>query len=782
MFSRRFTFGVFLGCLVLLVRYAAAAEPAIRNLNVRGLQIGGTTTVVVDGDDLGAGPKLLLPFAAKQELKAGSTDKQATFEVAPEGEIAPGYYQLRVATEQGVSLPVVIAVDRMPQKPLPPATESTSQLPVALHGSIGGSSVLETKFDGKAGQEVRIEIETQRLGGKLRPVLHLYDAKRKQLAWAWGTPTLGGDARVEATLPADGQYIVAIHDLEYSVPGPGFFRLRIGQWAQAEQVFPPRIGVGQSATLELVGLPKPISMPLAAAPSAGTLPVALPGDGLWSGPRPMIEVSTQAQVVEQAAGAVQDLPAAPLIDVSGRLAAPNEEDRYRLTVTPGSKVRLEVFAERLRSPVDVALVVRNEKGDQLAKAEDSPETLDPLLEYTVPDQVTQIVIGVVDAQGRGGPRAIYRLAIDARSPGTNLNDFELVTPAQRLALPKDGRAVVPVWVERRGYDGPIEIAARSLLGGARIENTTIPAGCDGTLLNVVRGEAADGAAIFAWQGKSGDGQERIAKTQDHPLERSQPWLATEVALAATTTPGGDFTLDWRDLPAEAGLVNAGKLTLPIKVTRPSDAAFEKATVRLTLLTSQLPPRQNRQPDTNKMLRVEKPVELAADKLEGEAVVLLPPELPSLSYDLCLQAELLAPDKKVLRTAFTPVRRLPVRNPLAVQLAADKLEAALDAKTGAMIKVEGKIERREGLTGDVMVALTGLPSGLRADNVTVKADATDFTLTLVIPANAKPGPLPPLQLTASGTPDPKNSGVRVKSRDVLLTVLLQPPPPPPDPPK
>src|SRR5215208_4236551 len=76
---------------------AFAVEPEVRNLSVRGLQVGGTTTVVVDGDDLGTNPRLMLPFPAKQVRNPKSTDKQATFEVTLEGSVIPGYYSLRVA-------------------------------------------------------------------------------------------------------------------------------------------------------------------------------------------------------------------------------------------------------------------------------------------------------------------------------------------------------------------------------------------------------------------------------------------------------------------------------------------------------------------------------------------------------------------------------------------------------------------------------------------------------------------------------------------------------------
>src|SRR5215472_2423983 len=102
----------------------SAVEPEIRNLNVRGLQIGGTTTLVLDGEALGTAPRLLLPFAAKQTLKPGATATRATFDVTLGADVQPGFYHLRTATADGVSLPVVICVDRLPQRPFAATVES----------------------------------------------------------------------------------------------------------------------------------------------------------------------------------------------------------------------------------------------------------------------------------------------------------------------------------------------------------------------------------------------------------------------------------------------------------------------------------------------------------------------------------------------------------------------------------------------------------------------------------------------------------------------------------
>src|SRR5262249_59890206 len=126
-----------------------------------------------------------------------------------EGAFAPGYHRLRVVSDGGVSLPVIIGVDRLPQRLVAAAPE---QLPVALHGTVGGSAIVETTFLGKAGQKVMVEVESHRLGSKLRPVVHVYDPKRLQVAWTWSTPALLGDARLEAALPVEGTYTVAVHD------------------------------------------------------------------------------------------------------------------------------------------------------------------------------------------------------------------------------------------------------------------------------------------------------------------------------------------------------------------------------------------------------------------------------------------------------------------------------------------------------------------------------------------------------------------------------------------
>jgi hypothetical protein len=744
-----------------------AGEPEIRNLNVRGLQVGGTTTLVVDGDDLGTAPRLWLTFPAKVVRKPGSTAAQATFDVTIDPGMTPGLYHLRVTTDGGISLPVVIGVDGLPQRPLVSApTTPPVTLPVCLHGTVSGSAAPEVKFEGKSGQKILAEVEAGYLGSKLRPVLHLYSPKRVQLAWSWAGHPAAGETRLEAALPEDGVYTVTVHDMEYAGAAPGHFRLKLGQWSFADSVFPPVVGK-DTRSVEVVGS-APVRLDLPAAGLNGIVPLLWPKEGIWSGPRPFVRVSNRTEILETPASAKgQDVPAGP-VGVTGRLLIPEEEDRYRVPVTPGTKVRLEVFAERLGSPLDVTLVVRNEAGAEVARVEDSPGTLDPVLEYTVPDKVTSVLVGVIDAQGRGGPRGIYRLTIDPQVKVPR-SDFGLFTPARRVGLPLAGRSVVPVMIERRGYQGAVELLSEGLPPGVRIEGNAIPAGADGTLMTIHRGEWTGDVVLTRWRGRAADGQERPVLLKGDPLERLQPWLAGELPLAPTTGKAADFQIDWRALPAEAGLAPAGKLLLPVKLTRPATPSL----VRLTLLTSQVPPLLNNAPDPNRTLRPEKPVELADKVAQGDFTVLVPADLPAPSYDLTIQADLLTPDRRsVLATAYAPVRRLPVRLPLVVLAdGPPRIEAKRDPKTGLTAEIRGKVERREGFTGEVDLALTGLPPGGRADPVKLKAGETAFVVKVVLPPTAPAGEIPGLKLTGSVVPDPKQPAVRVRSRDVELTLAV-----------
>jgi hypothetical protein len=811
--------------LVLLgVMSPALANPRITDVSLRGLQVGGTTTLTVRGAALMPGPRLLLGIPARQEVVGKPAAGAVTFKVTLGADVIPGLANLRLTTEKGISESVLIGLDRLEQRAI---AEKTATLPAALSGSVTGSTVVRTSFMGKAGQELIAEVEAQRLGSKLRPVLHLYDAGRRQLTWALPSLSLAGDARLRATLPADGLYSVEIHDLQYSGPGPGHFRLKLGSFQYADLVFPPAVQRGKQTAVEMIGNGPPGQrVEVTGTGEGASQPVPWPGVSLATGPRPHVLVSDITEVVEVAAmGSPQLLPVVP-VAVSGRLDAPGQEDVYRVPVAEGARLRFEVFADRLGSPIDAALEVRDNKGRRLAQSDDQPGTTDPRVDFTVPRGLKELQVSLSDQVGRGDRRSIYRLVITALDGKPQGRGFRLRVTGDSFTVPQGATQILEVFAERNGYDGPIKLLFDRLPEGVTASSTEIPAGADGTLIALTGTGKGSEPLVTTLRGSSIGVQpamSAVAGVENHPLATLQPWLSQELAVSLSGSAGFGFAIDWRGLAPESKLTLAQKLSIPIKLSRPQGLV---GGVKLTLVSGQPVPLLNNRPDPNRSIRTEQanvliPIDpkakAAADALAAaekaldaarkqakpnpaaikaaatrvaearkalqaaeagqkttfDFNILIPAALDAPSCDLAVRAELLAADNRtVLTEAYTPVRRFAVLNPLGIKLTGGPVyEATLDVKQGATINLAGSIERRAGFAGDVTLTVTGQPAGVAAPRVVVKAGQTAFTLPLKFPANFAAGMIETVKVTASGPPDPKRPQVVVKAEMPVTLKLL-----------
>lgn len=759
-----------LAVLLLCASAAAAAAPIVRNVDRLGLQIGGTTTLTIDGENLLPEPKLVLSAPiVKQVVQPKATANRVVLEVTLDKAALPGPYNLRLANVHGVSAGRIVAVDHLPQRTWEPKVAS---LPVALHGVLNGSTKMTTSFAGKAGQTILCEVEAQRLGGKLRPVLHLRDEHGGELAWTLPSSSLGGDARLSATLPADGIYTVEVHDLQYAAGAPANFRLKLGSWQYVDAVFPAAVRRGQSAALELLGNTPGQHAQIQATTGSSVLPVPWADPASASGLRPRVLISDLPEIVEKDGGAIQEVETLPAA-LNGRISKDGESDRFHLKVTPGAKLRFEVFADRLGSPMDAVLKLQRDNGTLLAQGDDSPASPDPVLDFTVPADVRSLVAVLEDVHGRGQPSFIYRMVVQPITPDSGVKEYRLYLPSAEMNVPLSGSNVVEVEIERRGYTGPVRLNMDGLPPGVQVQGLDVPAGANGALLTFTGTGSTPGTALASLRGVSTDGKTPLAQTareRGHPLRTLQPWLAEELAIATTPREASDFTAAWGDVPADAQLVPGATFKAPLKLTPPKEAY---GGVRFYLLSSHRPPRVNGQPDVNQSLRKDQGpfLEVPVAKTQGEFIVLLPATLPSVPQDLAFRVELLSKDRtRVLAQTFTPVRRFNVLNPLVVKPAATRIEAALDAKTGAEIKLMGKVERRGGFKGDVTVSLTGVPPGIAVPATVVKTEQSDFQLVLRFPATFPPQELSNLEVFATGRYSPQ-SPLLNRSEPVAVRVQL-----------
>ena len=588
-----------------------AAPPVVSGVDLRGLQIGKATLLTITGTDLLPNPRLLTTARiAKQTLKDGAKPERITIEVELAEGSQPGLENWWLVTDNGVSARSTFATDQLPQKPF---AEKIESLPVALHGTISGSQVRDVTFTGKAGQEIMCEVEAQRLESKLRPVLKLYGPGNVMLKWSLPLTALRGDTRLEAKLPADGEYRLQVHDLQFAAAAPGHFRVKIGQWSYADLAFPSTVQRGTSAEVQLVGRAgetRTVRLPSNADGQAAPAPWLDPAKS--SGPQAAVWLSDSPELVEERTGsAPQALRALP-VAVNGRISTPGEEDAYELTVEPGTDVDMDVTADVHGSPIDAELEVRDLKGARLAINDDSPDGPDPRLTYKVPKDVTKIIAVIRDVNGNGGPRCIYRFHAAVKA-AEKTGGFTLKMIEDSHTLEPGRAGVFKVEAARDGYEGPIELAFDHLPEGVKVSGQTIPAQATGTLLTLSSDKPMQ-PIITALKGRAKD-HEALARFDSALLGKFQPWLENDVALAGAQKSQVQFSAGWGQGADAKKVPLSGKLILPVKCSRPLG---HDGPVRLTLLTSQARQFTKGVVDPLRNLREEKAVLIEDDKKAQQA--------------------------------------------------------------------------------------------------------------------------------------------------------------------
>lgn len=818
--------------------YASAAPPKINRLSVRGFQSGATTRVTISGTDLLPEPKLVLDVPiASQAVVGPLRSNQLELDVTLDKDVTPGVYHMRLATSEGITAAEIVAIDALKQQV---ASNNVESLPVAVHGAVSGSAVQEIKFQGKQDEQITVDVLAVRIGSKLRPVAHLYDSTRKQIGWSLPLTSLAGDARFTAKLPADDTYTVAVHDLAYNAANPGFFRAAIGRFDYVDQVFPPVTSGDASMALDWIGRVagqtsgKFDATASSGASSAGNLgvwrPVAWPAGAVAVGLRPRLQVSNLPEVAEDKnLDSSRTLPAAP-VGVSGCLKQPGEEDVYSLTVATGDKLRFDVFADRLGSPIDATLELRNEKGARLATIDDTVGP-DPRTDYTVPANVSKLFIAVTDAYRRGGADSIYRIEITRGDrPAT---DFRLTIFEDTHHVATAGAKVFRVIADRTNFDAAIKLEVAGLPPGFSASPVEIPAKSSGALVEIRRSAEATStpSGKFTVRGQSVGVEPaitRVAEMTSHPLGQWQPWLKYDLAVASTSAPQA-LTVAWDDASADNNQYLGIDGKLKVKFERQPGVV---GPLKLSLVTTQAPAAGNARQQAAQLLRgttdtidlpIAPPLKAAADALkaaetalaqlekqkpkQGEPdaklaeqitaaeakrneaqtklnelaskpdspydyALLVPADLPTADYDIAIRAELRSVDNQtVVAESFTTPRRITIKPPMEFAIAMPTEPVALE-KAGATITLDGTIKRLAGFAGDVTLTLNGLPAGVAPPRVVVKAKEEKFQLQFKLPPNFAADKVENVQLNATFIPDARRANVNARYDQPLAAIAIQ----------
>ena len=732
----------------------SAAPPQIGNIAPLGVRRGVANEVTFSGSNLSGNPRLIAPFDFQVEpLPAPAKSDAANWKMklTARADVAVGVYPIRIQTDDGISNPFLLAVGQLPQVAEKEDNSSfeTAQAipdpPLVIEGQVAGNDVDFFRFHGKKGELIVVDAQCARIGSGIDPTIRLTSgaANGAYIASADDSPGLLTDARLTATLPADGDYVVELSDSRYQGSNRPVYRLVIGAVPMAEEIYPMGGRAGETVGLELRGgtlgglkiAAATLNPPIGTDRVAARISSAMLGTGMSFAGAPAIDVESLAPLAVSNYPEVREAadPAAPAtravapVVLNGRIDPPGDDDPFVLAVTPGQRLRIKVHASEIGSALDGVLRVLGNGGSVLANADDTsiplppkgaqPQSLalpDPSLDLTIPGGTNEITLVMRDLEGRGGIGFPYRIVVEPLFP-----DFQFSANELQVSVPRGGTAAVGVTVQRKGHGGAITVTVADPPVGMTVRPGTIAAGqTTGVLSLAAAADAKFPAApiklVARAQGVNGPMERLAFKPVVHAQQAPLPTCSiTEYGLVAAPALALPVTLDTPVAPIE--VAHGLSASIPVKVTRTkgSDAA-------LAIAPLPLPPGLTIANAT-----------IADKALDGKVTVNVAVAAPLGTMTIGLEAK--GKIAGVERIFALPAVTLAVVPPATVELAAPTLEL----KPGATVELKGKIVRKGSFDGPVTIKINGLPAGLKADPVTLAGATSSFVLKIVADAKAAP---------------------------------------------
>lgn len=737
----------------LLSPFCQAAPPTITNIVPRGLERGKPVELMVTGTNLAPEVNLLVPF--KAEVKRLPDPKpnpaQARFQVTAAPDTPVGFFLVRAFGPEGVSPPTVLAVDPFPSLAEKEDNNSIEKaqlipLPVVLDGQCAGGDVDFYRFDAKKGQRLVIETEAARIGSGVLPQLRLTDDKGRFLAGD-DTRLVQGDARLFFSAPHDGSFVIEFSDTRYRGGNPPNYRLKIGDYDVAEEVFPPGIQLEKVPPAGLLwrggNLDKDRSWEMLIKDNVHGLrgsrflrlnPAKDWKEGMaW----PELLVGSYRHRTYQKPGGLKRAEDdwVPPFTIQGRLDKSGESHRLAFPVKEGEKLRFIIQAQNLGSRLDGVIKLLDDKGKVLAQADDvdypalAPgqpafKSLDPVLEFTVPKGLTQMEVELRDGLGRGGINFGYLLTIEPAEP-----DFLLRLQTGEVNLPRDGFDLVRIAVTRRGYDGPIQLGCKELPPGWKVHGGMIPtkANTGAFLLQAPTPAPTLAAPVFLTiTGKALEGPpvERSAQGRFLLSKEVNPALATITldTLAVALDAPDPFRMESL---ATLELIPAVTKNLPVTLTWSGAVKGPFPPVEINLVGlgeggKPLPGGVAVMPGT-----------IAPGNLKGDIKATAPAAMPRGRHEIILQAKAKVGGKDV--TVVGPVVGLDILPPFELVL-----EKMVLLQPGQPFVLKGTLKRHPDFKEAVQFKVEGLPAGVAvAAAKPVPGDQGAFQIEFKVDPKAAP---------------------------------------------
>ncbi len=651
---------------------------------------------------------------------------KCALQIAPDAPI--GLHRLQIHTAQGISNVKLFSVGALSEiRETEPNSDRAKpqaiQPPVTINGEIPAEDVDWFSLTARKGETLAFEVEAMRLGDTLFDArMAIYDAAGNELAVADDTPLVRQDCAAVVAFPADGVYVVEVRETAYGGNGDCHYRLHVGAFPRPLACRPA--GGKAGSEVEVTWL---------ADPTAGrqkvTLPASLPADfailperGGMVAPSPVpFQVSALASSVEVEPNADHE-HATPITvpgGVSGVIEGERDVDMFMLEGKKGQAFEANVYARRLRSPLDSVLEVCRFKGGAIGGNDDGAGP-DSVVRFTLPED-GRYVLQLRDQLYRSGPAFSYYLEVSPVAPKLTLSIPRGLTAAQaKAAVPAGNRAGLLVTANRADFGGPLALAAAGLPAGTALHADTMHEAVNQIpLVFEAAGDAKPAGAMVDLTARHTDAAKGIEGRLLHTIDVTEVQANVPVysiavdRLALAVTEPAPFKVEI--VEPKVPIVRRGMMELPVKLERSGEF---KAPVEVRMLWN--PPGIGSGAIT-----------IAGDQSAG-----------ALHLDAGEGARVGRWKIAVTATAEVGGGALEVASPLVVlEIAEPFLEFALApvrTELGRPVDLAVKITHKAPFAGEAAAELVGLPPKVATTQTAVTDRSEEVRYTLQVPASAPAG--------------------------------------------
>jgi hypothetical protein len=583
----------------------------------------------------------------------------------------------------------------------------------------------------RKGQRLSVEVEGMRLGSTLfDPYVAILNQERFELASNDDTALLFRDCAASIIVPEDGPYTVLVRESSYQGTGSCQYRLHVGEFPRPTAIYPPGARPGEQREFTFVGDPTGNIKLLLEMPEGPRETRGLAKNGDWFTPSGIpIRISPLPyhNEAEPNEGSKEASPAeAPPVPVAfhGILSKKEDKDWFRFAARKGQRLRAQVFARQLRSPLDPYIIVRKEgEAKQVGNNDDATAgEPDSRLDFEIPEDGVYN-INIRDQLYGSGPNYTYRIEITERSPAISATlPYGEQNNSQKwkmINVPRGNQVGRVVNLSRNNIGCDLNLEAPALPSGMSIDRDLAPRSINSMpVIFKATPEAEIAGGLFKLgvkdpkSGLTGPFSETINHIEVNNAGTFHSFSDERIAIAVIEE--APFHLDLEVPPVP--LVKNGTMNLKITATRHGE--FEES-IRVTLPWR--PP------------GVGAPSSVTIPKGKNEVLMGINANggAPIAKWRIFVSGEANSSKGPIL--VSSSLQPLEIADPF-VGFFIDPAATEIGQNTDLVCTLN--VQREFG--GEAQIQVNGLPHGVTTKPLTFNKDAKEITFPLEVSAEAKKG--------------------------------------------